>query len=47
MKIVVPMQLVPDLVEDLEVDNTGKALNEEDLKLKLNEFDEHALEEAI
>ncbi|MCH8927093.1 MAG: electron transfer flavoprotein subunit beta/FixA family protein [Candidatus Marinimicrobia bacterium] len=47
MKIVVPMQLVPDLVEDLEVDNTGKALNEEDLKLKLNEFDDHALEEAI
>jgi electron transfer flavoprotein beta subunit len=47
MKIAVLLKLVPDLVEDLEVDSSGKALEEEFLKLKLNEFDDHALEEAI
>lgn len=47
MKVIVPLKLVPDLVEDLEVDGTGKALDKEDLKFKLNEFDDHALEEAI
>lgn len=47
MKIIVPLKLVPDLVEDLEVDGSGKALDIEDLKFKLNEFDDHALEEAI
>jgi len=47
MRIIVPLKLVPDLVEDLEVDNTGKALDEEFLTLKLNEFDDHALEEAL
>ena len=38
MKIVVPLKQVPDLVEDLEVDATGKALDAEEVKLKLNEF---------
>jgi electron transfer flavoprotein beta subunit len=47
MKIVVPLKRVPDLVEDLEVDASGKALDTEDIKFKLNEFDDHALEEAI
>ena len=47
MKVIVPLKLVPDLVEDLEVDGSGKALDKEDLKFKLNEFDDHALEEAI
>ncbi|HJM46869.1 MAG TPA: electron transfer flavoprotein subunit beta/FixA family protein [Candidatus Marinimicrobia bacterium] len=37
----------PDLVEDLEVDASGKALDSDDIKFKLNEFDDHALEEAI
>ncbi len=47
MKIIVPLKLVPDLVEELEVDGTGKALDDEYLKFKLNEFDDHALEEAL
>ncbi len=47
MKIVVPLKLVPDLVEDLEVDASGTQLDYEYLKIRLNEFDEHALEEAL
>lgn len=47
MKIVVLLKKVPDLVEDLEVDGSGKALDKEDIKFKLNEYDDHALEEAI
>ena len=44
---VVLLKRVPDLVEDLEVDGTGKALDTEHLKLTLNESDDHALEEAL
>ncbi len=47
MKIVVPLNLVPDLVEDLEVDSSGTRLHEDSIKLKLNEFDDYALEEAL
>lgn len=47
MKIVVPLKQVPDLVEDLEVDSSGKALDRSDIKFKLNEFDDHALEAAL
>ncbi|MDP6236185.1 MAG: electron transfer flavoprotein subunit beta/FixA family protein [Candidatus Poseidoniia archaeon] len=47
MKIAVLLKMVPDLVEELEVDSTGKALDTEELKFKLNEFDDHALEEAL
>ena len=47
MNIAVPVKLVPDLVEELEGVNTGKALDSEYLKLTLNEFDDHALEEAL
>ncbi len=47
MKLVVPLNLAPDLVEDLEVDSSGTSLSEESIKLKLNEFDDHALEEAL
>tara|TARA_Y100000034_G_scaffold27858_1_gene33456 strand:+ start:985 stop:1731 length:747 start_codon:yes stop_codon:yes gene_type:complete len=47
MKIVVLLKKVPDLVEDLEVDASGKALDTDDIKFKLNEYDDHALEEAI
>lgn len=46
MKIIVLMRRIPDLVEDLAVDATGRALAA-DLKLTLNEFDDHALEEAL
>jgi electron transfer flavoprotein beta subunit len=47
MEIVVPIKMVPDLVEELEVDTTGTALDRSGLKLRINEFDEHALEEAL
>lgn len=47
MKIVVPLKQVPDLVEDLDIDDNGTALDYEYLKMKLNEFDDHALEEAL
>lgn len=47
MKIIVLLKQAPDLVEDLEVDDSGLKLDFEFLKLKLNEFDEHALEEAL
>ncbi len=47
MKIVVPLKQVPDLVEDLEIDDSGTSLDYEYLKMKLNEFDDHALEEAL
>jgi len=47
MNIVVPIKQVPDLVEGIEVDSTGKDLDREWMKLKINEFDDHALEEAL
>jgi electron transfer flavoprotein beta subunit len=47
MEIVVPVKMVPDLVEELEIDATGRMLDRQYLKLRLNEFDEHALEEAL
>jgi electron transfer flavoprotein beta subunit len=47
MNIVVPIKQVPDLVEELEIDSSGKDLNREWLKNKVNEFDDHALEEAL
>jgi len=47
MEIVVPVKMVPDLVEELEIDASGRALDRSFLKFKLNEFDEHAVEEAL
>ena len=47
MDIIVLLKRVPDLVEDLEVDDSGKALDEDCVSLKLNEFDDYALEEAL
>ncbi|MFQ5637197.1 MAG: electron transfer flavoprotein subunit beta/FixA family protein [bacterium] len=47
MNILVPVKQVPDLVEELEIDDSGKDLNREWLKYKINEFDDHALEEAL
>ncbi len=47
MNIIVPIKQVPDLVEELEIDSSGKDLNREWLKYKINEFDDHALEEAL
>ena len=47
MNIIVPIKQVPDLVEELEIAASGKELNREWLKFKINEFDDHALEEAL
>ena len=47
MDILVPVKMVPDLAEELEIDANGKTLDRSMLKLRLNEFDEHALEEAL
>ena len=47
MNIVAIFNLVPDLVEELEIDQSGTALNMDFLRLIINEFDDHAIEQAI
>jgi electron transfer flavoprotein beta subunit len=47
MKIVVPIQLVPDLVEELVVDKSGVTLDPDAIAWIVNEFDDHAIEQAI
>jgi len=47
MKIVVPVKLVPDLVDEFEIDSSGKTLDTTFMRLILNEFDEHAIEQAV
>jgi len=47
MNIIVLLKQVPDLVEDLEVASSGKELDAGSVKLKLNEFDDHAVEEGL
>ncbi len=47
MKIVVPIKLIPDLVDELTVDSSGAALDTTWLRLIINEFDDHAIEQAI
>ena len=47
MNIVVPVKLVPDLVEELTIDETGAAIDKTWLRLIINEFDDHAIEQAI
>jgi electron transfer flavoprotein beta subunit len=47
MDIVVPVKLLPDLVEELEIDPSGVSLDRTFLHLVPNEFDEHAIEQAI
>lgn len=47
MNIVVTVKMVPDLVEELVIDAEGKDLDRSLLTLRVNEFDEHALEEAV
>ncbi|MFZ5910787.1 MAG: electron transfer flavoprotein subunit beta/FixA family protein [Chloroflexota bacterium] len=47
MKIVVPIKFVPDLVEELSIDASGAALDTTWLRLIINEFDDHAVEQAI
>jgi electron transfer flavoprotein beta subunit len=47
MNIFVPVKSVPDLVEELEIDESGTALDMTFMRLILNELDEHAIEQAI
>ena len=47
MNIVVPVRLVPDLVEELTIDASGAALDTAWMRMILNEFDDHAIEQAI
>lgn len=47
MKVAVFVKQVPDLVEGLEIDGTGKALDASALRYILSEADDHALEEAL
>jgi electron transfer flavoprotein beta subunit len=47
MNIVVLAKLVPDLVEELEIDDSGTALDMTWLRLIINELDDHAIEQAI
>lgn len=47
MNIVVIASLVPDLVEELEIDAGGTALDTAWLRMIINEFDDHAIEQAI
>ena len=47
MNIIVPVKLVPDLVEELTIDASGSALDTSWLRLILNEFDDHAIEQSI
>ena len=47
MNIVALFKLVPDLVEELEIDGSGTALNTDFLRLIINELDDHAIEQAI
>lgn len=47
MNIIVCMRQVPDLVEELELNDDGTGLNREYLKLGVNEFDDWALEQAL
>ena len=47
MNIIVPIKMVPDLVEELSIDPSGATLDTAWMRLILNEFDDHAIEQAI
>ena len=47
MKIIVPIQLVPDLVEEIEINEDGTGFDLEYMAWIINEFDDHAIEQAI
>lgn len=47
MHIAVVLRIVPDVTEELEIAGNGTQIDREWIGLKLNEFDDHALEEAI
>ena len=47
MHVVVALRLVPDLTGELEIAEDGRSIDREWIDVKLNEFDDHALEEAL
>lgn len=47
MRIAVLLKPVPDIIEELEIGPDGKDLVRDELKYRLNEFDDYALEEAL
>ncbi|MGB2909537.1 MAG: hypothetical protein WBD56_12005 [Anaerolineales bacterium] len=47
MNIVVLIKLVPDLVEELTIDDSGTNLDMDWVRLIINEFDDHAIEQAM
>ena len=47
MNIVVLVKLVPDLVEEVEIDASGTSVDTTFMRLIINEPDDHALEQAI
>ena len=47
MNIVVPIKQIPNLTDELEINSEGTGLDHEALQYVLNEFDEHAIEEAV
>ena len=47
MNIVVVVRQVPDLIETLDIDPTGTALDWDNVSFIVNECDDHALEQAL
>ena len=47
MNIIVFLKMVPDVVEELKIADDGKQLDSNWIRMKLNECDENAVEEAI
>ena len=47
MNIIVFLKLVPDLVEELSINESGMGLDDSWLRLIINEFDDHSIEQAI
>jgi electron transfer flavoprotein beta subunit len=47
MNIVVLIKLVPDLIEEVEIDPNGQSVDTTFMRLIINEPDDHALEQAI
>ncbi len=47
MQVAVVLRLVPELSGEFEIADDGKEIDREWVGMRLNEFDDHALEEAI
>ncbi len=47
MRILAVLRLLPDLTGDIDIADDGADIDREWIDLKLNEFDDHALEEAL